>query len=265
MAHTEKQIETGFGANVISAPIGAAVSVMPEGIDLRRRQLSRVIAASALFGGSFPAFALSWSDISNTDATAGLKGALSQSSLSAISFLGRENGFFGNDKVRIPLPGALQDAAKIMKKVGYKKQVEELELSMNRAAEAAVPEAKEMFVNAVKQMTVTDAKNILTGGNNAGTQYFKGKTQTPLVQRFLPIVKKATANVGLAQKYNEYAGQAASLKLLKGDAVNIESWVTRKALDGLYLIMGEEEAKLRANPLGASTDIVKKVFGALGK
>ena len=231
---------------------------------LPRRQLSLALLGGAS-GLLLPlyAHALSLSDLTNSDATAGLKGALNESSLAAIAKLGADGGFLNNPKVRIPLPGYLEDAAKLMKNFGYKKQVEELENAMNRAAESAVPAGKELFSNAVKAMTVTDAKNILTGGQDAGTQYFKGKTKTPLGERFLPIVKKATEKVGLAQKYNDYAGQAAKMNLLKGDAVNIERWVTGKSLDGLYLIMAEEEAKIRQNPVGAASDVVKKVFGVL--
>ena len=234
-------------------------------VSMQRRQLSLALAGIFGFACAPNVHALSLADLSKTDATAGLKGALSESSISAVKLLGVENGFLNNAKVRIPLPGYLEKAAKTMKMVGMKKQVEELEVAMNRAAEAAVPEAQTLLVDAVKTMSVTDAKNILTGGQTAGTEYFKGKTKTPLQGKFLPIVKKATEKVGLAQKYNEYAGQAEKLKLLKGDAVNVEKWVTAKALDGLYLVMGEQEAKLRQNPVGASTEIVKKVFGALGK
>ena len=234
-------------------------------VSMQRRQLSLALASIFGLACAPEVRALSLADLSKTDATAGLKGALSESSISAVKLLGVENGFLNNAKVRIPLPGYLEKAAKTMKMVGMKKQVEELEVAMNRAAEAAVPEAQTLLVDAVKTMSVTDAKNILTGGQTAGTEYFKGKTKPPLQGKFLPIVKKATEKVGLAQKYNEYAGQAEKLKLLKGDAVNVEKWVTAKALDGLYLVMGEQEAKLRQNPVGASTEIVKKVFGALGK
>ena len=162
---------------------------------LPRRQLSLALASAfGAFGIAFApqARAISLSDLSKADATAGLKGALSESSISAVKLLGVENGFMNNAKVRIPLPGYLEKAAKTMKMLGMKKQVDELELAMNRAAEAAVPEAQTLLVDAVKTMSVTDAKNILTGGQTAGTEYFKGKTKTPLQGKFLPIVKKAT-------------------------------------------------------------------------
>jgi hypothetical protein len=144
-----------------------------------------------------------------------------------------------------------------------KKQADELVLSMNRAAEAAAPEAKQLLVDAVKKMSVQDAKGILTGGDTAGTEYFKRTTATQLAQRFLPIVKKATDRVGLAQQYNSLAGQGAQLGLIKKDQATIEQYVTQKALDGLYLMIGEQEKAFRQNPVGASSDIVRKVFGAI--
>jgi hypothetical protein len=144
-----------------------------------------------------------------------------------------------------------------------RKQADELVLTMNRAAEAAAPEAKALLVDSVKKMTVQDAKQILTGGDTAATDYFRRTTQGQLTERFLPIVKKATDRVGLAQQYNSIAGQAASLGLVKEDQATIERYVTQKALDGLYFMIGEQERAFRQNPLGASSDIVKRVFGAM--
>jgi hypothetical protein len=134
---------------------------------------------------------------------------------------------------------------------------------MNRAAEAAAPEAKALLVEAVKKMTVQDAKKILTGGDTSGTEYFRRTTEKQLTARYLPIVKKATDRVGLAQQYNSIAAQGAALGLVKEDQATIERYVTAKALDGLYLMIGEQEKAFRQNPLGASSDIVKKVLGAL--
>lgn len=201
--------------------------------------------------------------ISNADAVGGLKQALNDGSLAAVSRLGIENGFFNNPQVKIPLPPSLKRAESAMRALGMKKQADELVLSMNRAAEAAVPEAKELLVDAVKKMSVQDAKKILSGGNTAGTEYFKRSTQAQLQQRFLPIVKKATDRVGLAQQYNSIAGQGAALGLVKEDQATIERYVTQKTLDGLYFMIGEQEKAFRANPLGASSDIVKRVFGAM--
>jgi hypothetical protein len=207
--------------------------------------------------------ALGLGDLSNADASQGVKAALEQGALSAVGLLGRPDGFLGNPQVRIPLPGFLKDAAKLLKAIGQGKQVEELEIAMNRAAEAAVPMAKDLLVAAVKGMTVMDAKNILTGGPTSVTSFFADKTRTPLTGRFLPVVKQATAKVGLAEKYNRVAGKASGMGLVKKEDANVDQYVTRKSLDGLYLMIGEEEKKIRQNPAGAGSDILRKVFGAL--
>jgi hypothetical protein len=201
--------------------------------------------------------------LSNADTTNGLKQALSDGSIAAVAKLGVENGFFGNPRVKIPLPPTMQRVEGAMRAIGMRKQADELVLTMNRAAEAAVPEAKQLLVDAVKKMSVQDAKGILTGGDTAATDYFKRTTEADLTKRFLPIVRKATEKVGLAQQYNSLAGQGAALGLVKGDQATIENYVTKKALDGLYLMIGEQEKAFRQNPLGASSDIVKKVFGTL--
>jgi Protein of unknown function (DUF4197) len=201
--------------------------------------------------------------ISNTDAVSGLKQALNDGSVAAVAKLGVENGFFANPQVKIPLPPSLKRAEGAMRALGMRKQADELVLSMNRAAEAAVPEAKQLLVDAVKKMSVKDAKQILSGGDTAGTEYFKRNTQSQLSQRFLPIVKKATDRVGLAQQYNSIASQGASLGLVKEDQASIERYVTQKSLDGLYFMIGEQEKAFRRDPVGASSDIVRKVFGAL--
>ena len=202
-------------------------------------------------------------DITNADATSGLRQALTDGSAAAVKVLGAENGYFGNAKVKIPLPPSLQKVEGAMRMMGMKKQADELVLSMNRAAEAAAPEARQLLTDAVKKMSVQDAKSILTGGDTAATEYFRRSTQAQLTQRFLPIVKKATDRVGLAQQYNNLAGQGVKLGVIKQDDASIETYVTRKALDGLYLMIAEQEKSFRTDPVGASSSIVKKVFGAL--
>jgi hypothetical protein len=203
------------------------------------------------------------SGISNTEATSGLKQALTDGSAAAVAQLGVQNGFLNNPKVKIPLPPALQRIEGAMRIAGMRKQADDLVVAMNRAAEAAVPEAKTLLVESVQKMSVQDAKGILTGGDTAATDYFKRTTQTQLTQRFLPIVKKATDQVGLADQYNSLAGQAAQLGLVKKEQSTIESYVTQKALDGLYLMIAEQEKAFRQNPVGATSDIVKRVFGAI--
>lgn len=209
------------------------------------------------------AWALSLADLSDRDANQGVKAALEKGALAAVALLGKTDGFLGNPKVRIPLPGFLEDASKLLKLTGQSGRVDELVTAMNRAAEAAVPMGKDLLVNAVKNMSVTDAKNILTGGDDSVTRFFAEKTRQPLGEKFLPVVAQATAKVGLAQAYNRVAGKAAGIGLVKGDDANIERYVTGKTLDGLYTIIGEEERKIRQDPVGTGSAILKKVFGAI--
>ena len=209
------------------------------------------------------ALSLGLADLTSQDAARGIKGALTQGAASAISKLGVPGGFLNNPKVKIPLPPALDELAKGMRMIGRGKDADELVATMNQAAEQAVPQAKELMVNAVKTMSVEDGKKILTGGEDSVTQFFRVKTAAPLTVKFLPIVKQSTDKVGLAEKYNRLAGEGAKLGIIKGDAVNIEQYVTSKALDGLYLMIGEEERAIRQNPAAAGSAIVSKVFGAL--
>lgn len=208
-------------------------------------------------------YGLSISDLTNTQASQGVKAALEQGARAAVASLGQAGGFLNNDKVRIPLPGYLDDAANLMRKFGQGKKIDELITAMNQAAEAAVPLAKDMLVGAVKSMNVQDAKAILSGGDNSVTQFFSDKTREPLGVKFLPVVTKTTAQVNLAEKYNQIAGKAAGVGLIKGDAVSIERYVTGKALDGLYFMIGEEEKKIRQDPVGTGSALLQKVFGAL--
>lgn len=212
-----------------------------------------------------PARAAGLEDISQQDSSSALRQALTQGASAAVASLGRTDGFLGNPKVKIPLPESLQKAEKLMRKLGMGKRADELITTMNRAAEAAVPEAKELLVNAVKQMTLQDAKAILTGGDDSATQYFKRTTSAPLTEKFLPIVKKATEKVKLAEKYNRYAKQASKLGLLDEKDASLEDYVTQKALDGLFLMVAEEERAIRKNPLGQASSLLQKVFGALNK
>jgi len=232
----------------------------------RRKLLLWVPAAagSSLLVSQY-AWALSWGDITNQDAVSGLKSALDSSTARAIGKLAVENGFWNNAKVKIPLPEYIEKASGIMKAMGMGKQVDDLHLQINRAAEKAVGEAKPIFVNAVKSMTVQDAKGIISGGQDSGTQFFKGKTSDTLRGKFLPVVTSVTQRIGLAQKYNDLAGKGAKFGLVKGDDAKVETHVTTRALDGLFTMMADEEKAIRADPVGKGTSIVQKVFGALGK
>lgn len=206
--------------------------------------------------------ALDLGGVSDKEAGNGLKETLTRASAAAVSRLGAVDGFLGNDKVRIPLPDALRQAEKAMKLLGRQKQFDELEVSINRAAEAAIPEAKQLLLAAVKSMSVSDAKQILAGGEDAVTRFFRDKTETQLGQKFLPIVKKATDQVGLAQKYNQLADQAAKFGVGDKQDSKIEQYVTRKALDGLFLMLAEEERAIRNDPVGTGSALLKKIFGA---
>jgi hypothetical protein len=201
--------------------------------------------------------------LSNADASKGLKAALEQGAVAAVNLLGTQDGFLGNEKVKIPLPGFLEDAAKLMRTFGQGQRVDELVTAMNRGAEAAVPIAKDQLTKAIQTMTVTDAKTILTGGTTAVTEFFQTRTRAPLSIKFLPVVTKATEKVGLAAKFNEVAGKAAEMGLLKKEDSNIQKYVTGKTLDGLYFMIGEEEKKIRQNPAAYGSAILTKVFGAL--
>ena len=209
------------------------------------------------------AHALSLGDLTNAEAGTGLKTALEKGALAAISLLGRPDGFLGNPKVRIGLPGYLEDASKLLKNFGQGKRIDELVMAINRAAESAVPMGKDLLVGAVRSMNVNDAKNILTGGDTSVTTFFADKTRVPLGIKFLPVVNRATEKVGLAGKYNEFAGKAATFGLVKKEDANIQQYVTGRTLDGLYLIIGEEERKIRRDPVGSGSAILQKVFGAL--
>lgn len=198
-----------------------------------------------------------------TEMNGGLKEALTRGAEAAVVQLGKKDGFFGDKKMRIPLPDNLKKIDKLMRTFGMGKQSDELVLAMNRAAEAAVPEAKTLLVGAVKDMTLEDAKGILTGGDQAATDFFRKKTETRLGEKFLPIVKGATDKVGLAQTYNKYAGLASRYGTIKQDQASIEGYVTKQSLDRLYKVIGEQERAIRANPIAYGSDLLKKVFGAV--
>ncbi len=225
------------------------------------RQMLTIIALCI----STQVHAISLSDLSNTEASGGLKEALTQGVGKAVSMLGATDGFLGNKEVKIPLPSSLKKIEKGMKMMGMGKQSDELILKMNRAAEAAVPEAKSLLVDSIKKMSVADAKGILTGPQDAATQYFKRTTSEQMAAKFLPIVEKATANVQLAETYNKYAEMGSKFGAIKKEDANINQYVTRKALDGVYAMIAKEEAAIRKDPVGQASGLLQKVFGAIGK
>jgi hypothetical protein len=236
---------------------------------MQRRTLITAAPTSSLVfvGGLFGCLTQpSWAQrVSQGDAALGVRAALEQGALAAVGLLGTNGGFLDNPKVRIPLPSFLKQLAKVASFTGQQKRVDDLVTAMNRAAEAAVPEAKDMLVGAVKGMGVGDARRILTGGDDAATQFFASKTRAPLQVKFLPIVTQATQRVSLAEKYNALAGKAAATGLMSKDNANIQQYVTGKALDGLFFMIGEEERKIRRDPVGTGSAILQQVFGSLGR
>lgn len=226
-------------------------------------QLFAALLTLRAAGYSSAVLAQGLADLSNNDAGSGLRAALARGTAVAIDSLGKNDGFLANPLVKIPLPGYMESAAKIMRSLGQGARIDELVTSMNRAAEQAVPLAKNLIVKTVQAISVTDAKNILLGGEGAATKFFAEKTRTPLGTQFLPIVTKATEKVGLAEKYNSLAGKLQQFGLVKPDDANIQKYVTGKSLDGLYVMIGEEEKKIRKDPIGTGSAILSKVFGAL--
>lgn len=224
----------------------------------RREVVGMVLLGSALAAWGLPAHAVS---INQADATSGLRLALERGAVAAVGELGRADGFLGNPKVRIELPGALREAAKLLRATGQGAKVDELVQAMNRAAEAAVPQAQALLMNAVKRITPQDALGIVRGGETSVTDYFSRTTRQPLAQAFTPIVERATQRVSLAAKYDAVAGRAAKLGLVKSKDADIKTYVTDKALDGLYWMIGEEERKIRRDPVGTGSAILRRVFG----
>lgn len=232
----------------------------------RRRFHQHTLAAGIAWlvsGALQQAHAISLASLSEQEVGKGLKAALEQGAKAAVSLLGQPGGFLDNPKVRIPLPDYLEKAADVLKMTGQGKKVDELVTGMNRAAEAAVPMGRDLLVKAVQSMSVQDAKQILSGGDNAVTQFFADKTREPLGASFLPVVEKAVGQVKLAKAYNRVASQASGFGLVKKEDASVEQYVTGKTLDGLYTIIGEEERKIRQDPVGAGSKLIEKVFGAV--
>ncbi len=225
---------------------------------MQRRQITLGAIGAAWLGGAVGTAAAATSD---ADAASGIRAALERGTVAAVGLLGRQDGFLGNRKVRIELPGFLKDAAKLLRFTGQQHRVDELVTAMNRAAEAAVPEAKATLIAAVKSIGVGDARRIVSGGDDSVTKFFTSKTRAPLGEKFLSIVTRETARVDLAARFDAVAGKAAGMGLVKGDDANIERYVAGKALDGLYFMIGEEEKKTRQDPIGTGSALPARVFG----
>lgn len=225
---------------------------------MRRRQFTGrcVVAAGAWLLAPGAAQALA-----EGDAAAGVRAALQRGAQAALARLGRSDGFLADPRVRIALPQALENVARVLRAAGQQRRLDELVTAMNRAAESAVPEARDVLLAAVRSTSVEDALGLVRGGSDAVTRFFERKTRAPLGDRFLPIVTRATERVALAERYDAVAGRARSLGLLPPEHATLPQHVTARALDGLYLVIGDEEAQLRQDPLGSGSALLKRVFG----
>ena len=202
--------------------------------------------------------------LSNEDVIAGLKEALGQGARRAVKSLGRTDGFFRNAAVRIPVPEKLETIESALRTLKQDRYADEFVLTMNRAAESAVPEAGAILSDAIRSMSVDDAKRILNGPDDAATQYFRKVGEQRLTERMRPIVSEATSRAGVTSAYKNLRDKAGFVATLVGaDAVDIDGYVTREALDGLFLLIAQEEKRIRADPVARSTELLKKVFGSV--
>jgi len=218
-------------------------------------------------------------NLPTSDIAAGLKEALAKGTTSAINSLGRTDGFWGNARVRIPLPGKLEQVGKLARQLGQGAKVDAFELSMNRAAEKAVPQVADIFGDAIRKMSLQDARGILTGGDHAATDFFRRVAGDALTARIKPIVTQATERVGVTKRYKALTsanggsglgGMLGSLGGLGGDTagskagnpLDLDDYVTAQTLDGLFTMIGEQEQSIRRNPAARTTELLKKVFGS---
>jgi hypothetical protein len=242
----------------------------------RTRALAFVLAA---IGATAPAFAQDWRKgvedalgkatrsspagavSADGDIAKGLKEALRVGTGNAVRTTSAPGGFLDDPEIHIPLPGQLGSLSKALRGVGMSSQVDQLEVTMNRAAERAAGEAAPVFLDAIGRMSFDDARQILEGEDTAATQYFRRTTSDPLTTRFRPIVESSMKEVGLVQQYDALVGRFTSLPLAKAPSLDLAGYVTQKALDGLFLVVGEEERKIRADPAARTTDLLRQVFG----
>lgn len=192
---------------------------------------------------------------------AGIKEALAVGTERAVKSLSQVNGYFGNAAVKILMPPSIQKVADVARMAGYQKEVDEFILSMNRAAEAAAPQAARYFGDAIREMTLEDVRGILTGGDTAATEFFRRKTHDKLYAAFKPVVSKKVNEVGTTRAYKDMMGRYTSVPMMGKQSLDLDDYVTNKSLDGLFYMLGEEEKKIRTNPAARTTDLLKSVFG----
>lgn len=226
-----------------------------------RREIIQ-LAAWSLMGNGIPTAARA-APLSQREAIAGLRELLQRGAQNAVAQLGQPNGFLAHAQVRIPLPPKLERAAPLLRAAGQGKRLDELETTMNRAAELAVQQAQPLLLGAIQAMSVADARKVLTGAETSVTDFFADKTRQPLTERFLPVVRVSTERLSLVRKYNDAAQLATQFGLLGSGPTDVAQYVTGKAIDGLYFVIGEEERRIRQDPIGTGSKLLKKIFGSL--
>lgn len=197
----------------------------------------------------------------NATIARGLKEALAVGAKNAVNSVGKIDGYFGNQAIKILLPEKIRGVTELLASVGFRKEVDDFELSMNRAAEKAAPKAAGFFADALKEMTFDDAVGIWRGGNTAATEYFREKTREPIYKSFKPVVAESMNEVGVTRSYKNLTDKYESFTFMKSRSLDLDNYVTNKALDGLFYMLGEEEKKIRTDPAARVTDLLKKVFG----
>ena len=222
--------------------------------------LKNVLPQPPVSGGS-PTGHAPGTGLDDSTIASGLKDALAVGTKNAVSLVSKLNGYFGNAAIKILLPNNIQKAAELAGKVGYQKEVDAFMLSMNRAAETAAPKASAYFAEAITGMRIDDARKILSGGNTAATEHFKSQTSAQLYAAFKPSVAESMNQVGVTRSYNAMMGKVPAVPFAKPESVDLDHYVTTKALDGLFYMVGQEEQKIRTNPVAQTTDLLKKVFG----
>jgi hypothetical protein len=204
------------------------------------------------------------SGLSETKVASGLKQALQVGSENAVKIVGKPNGYFGNQAIKIEMPKDLHLLESGMRELGFGPKIDEFILSMNRSAEAAAPAARKIFIDAILAMSFEDAKRILSGDNTAATQYFKEKTTGQLTEAFTPVVKKTMGENGVVKQYDALTEQYKNIPFAKSQSLDIDHYVVSKALDGLFYELGEQERQIRTNPAARTTDLLKEVFSHAG-
>ena len=240
------------------------------------KRIAISIVALALLGGSIAGAGLldrakeltgrkdtrsSTDSLDTQTVAAGLKEALSVGSKNAVKIVSQADGYFKNPAIKIPLPEKVRKVERPLRKIGLGKQVDEFIVTMNRAAEKAAPAARDIFVGAVKEMTIQDAMGILRGGDTAATEYMRSKTHDKLYSAFKPTVSKAVKDVGVTRSYQQLVDKAKKSRLITDASLDLDHHVTSKALDGLFYMVAQEEKKIRKDPVARVTDLLKKVFG----